>query len=62
MMAHSSEFKPVPRLIERPWEAPKGRSPQPVPDGRPGLLWGPGLHLTVRCRSQVVAQCGWFVE
>jgi len=62
MMARSSKFKPMPRLIEWPLESSKGEvsSTGSRRTSRPTL--GPGLRLIVRCRSQVVAQCGWFVE
>jgi len=44
------------------WEALEGRSPQLVWDEHLSLIWGLDLRLIGRCRSQEVAQCGWFVE
>jgi len=60
MMARSSKFKPVPKLMEWQFGSLRGEvsSTGSRRKSRPTL--GLDLCLIGRCRSQVGAQCGWF--
>jgi len=62
MMARSSEFKPVPRLIEWSLGSSRGEVSSTGSRRTSRLTLGPDLRLTRRCRSQKVVQCSWFIE
>jgi len=60
MMACPSEFNPVPRLMEWPFESSRGWFLRQVRDGHLGPLWGLDRHPAKRSQSRVAARCDWF--
>jgi len=60
IVARSSEFKPVPKLME--WRgAPEEWCPRLVRGGHPGLFWGQGPRRIGLCGNKGVVRYGWFV-